>query len=224
MTDAPQIGYVGPLAPIIGAIVGALITAVVGYFILAKRKRLTLWISDTDDITAPLRRHHREILFRIGQDDLVKLNRSRITVKNSGNTALGMFTFDVKLPGDHQHYYGDLAPEDAGFRDNVVIEWPQPRIMEDPVLTVKVSPFLNARETFSITTYFDGDTEPVEVRCRIEDVTTRIKRGEYAPFWATFAKQGFPIMLTIGASAAVSGSAILAWLAELFKKTFLTAQ
>jgi hypothetical protein len=65
LENAPQLSYIGPVAPIIGAIVGSVITAVVAYFFLAKRQSITFWVGDSEDITLPLRRQHRDISFTV---------------------------------------------------------------------------------------------------------------------------------------------------------------
>jgi hypothetical protein len=66
----------GPIAPIVGAIVGACITAGVTYFFIYKRKVVTFWVSETEDLTLPLRQHHSFVRFKVGDSELVSVRPS----------------------------------------------------------------------------------------------------------------------------------------------------
>jgi hypothetical protein len=179
MESVPQIGYVGPLAPIIGGIIGALITAVVGYFFIAKRKILSFWITDSEDITLPLRRHHSDISVKVSGREFQNLNRARVFVRNTGNTSIAPCRFDIEMPGEHIQFLAELTTRDADLRNAIQITWDEPQVTNNPRFYFQVSPFLNAKESFEVLLYFDKETQKCIVHCRIEDTKIKLKRGPH---------------------------------------------
>jgi hypothetical protein len=140
----------GPLAPIVGAIVGATIASLVGYFILQKRKRVKFWVSKSDDVTLPLRRDHKHIVFQIGGRNFVNLNRAMVFVKNVGNTAISGFKFDIEIPDQHQEYLAELIVDDSELRKAIKLEWNELKITTNPRCHVHVAPFFNMEEGFEV--------------------------------------------------------------------------
>ncbi len=173
-----QISYIGPLAPIIGAIVGGVIGIVGTYYFVAKRKRLGFWVTKSEDLTSALRRHHREIVVSVGGRGFLSLNRSTVLVKNTGNVSIGDFKFDIEIPGAHQSYLAEVLVNDAELRKAIVITTDQPAPSVNPTFHVNVGTFLNSKETAQIAIFFDGETEDCKVRCRIADVYSKVKVGE----------------------------------------------
>ena len=70
----------GPIAPIVGAIIGACITAGVTYLFIYKRKVVTFWVSETEDLTLPLRQHHSFVIFKVANFEILNQVRSQIRV------------------------------------------------------------------------------------------------------------------------------------------------
>jgi hypothetical protein len=132
--ETPQLSYIGPLAPIIGAIIGAVITAVVGYFFLAKRQSITFWVADSEDITLPLRREHRDIIFTVGDMKFANVNRGSIWVKNTGNSAIEKLAFDITIPETHEQFLPLIVTHDTRLRKSIEYEQDNPEKIHDPVL------------------------------------------------------------------------------------------
>jgi hypothetical protein len=173
-----QINLVGPIAPIIGAIMGALITAAITYFLVVKRKSLGFWISESEDLTRLLRQHHQQIVVSVGQQGFFNLNRATVLVKNTGNVSIEGFNFDIEIPGEHKGYLADMLVDDEDLRKSITFSTDQPPPTSNPTLHVKVGGFLNPRESFKVGIFFDDATVNCKVRCRIADVKSKVKRGE----------------------------------------------
>jgi hypothetical protein len=171
--------FVGPLGPIIGALVGAAISALVTYHFAVKRKVLRFWVTNSEDITLPLRRHYKDVVFKVSGRDFLNLNRSSVFVENRGNTTISEFRFDIEIVGDHPHYLAELAVADEDLRKAVNITWDEPATRTNPRFHIDVSPFLNRGESFQVLLYFDGKSDDCNVHCRIEDVKTRVRRGKH---------------------------------------------
>jgi hypothetical protein len=205
LENAPQLGYVGPVAPIVAAIIGAFITAAVAYFFLARRKILSFWVADSEDVTLPLRRHHSDISVKVSGREFQNLNRARIFVKNTGNTSIVPCVFDVEIPGEHNQFLAELTTKDPDLRRAIEITWDEPQVTNDPRFHFRVSPFLNAKESFEVLFYFDKETNKCNIHCRIEDTKTKIKRGPHvsiADIWA----QSEIIQLIIGLVALMAAA------------------
>lgn len=170
--------FVGPIAPIIGAIIGAMIAAAVTYYLVVKRKSLGFWVTKTEDLTSSLQRHHQQIVVSVGGQGFLNLNRASVLIKNTGNTSIGDFKFDIQIPGEHQGYLSDVVAADSELRDAITITSDQPVRTIDPTLHVNVASFLNAGESFKISMFFDGTPTHCEVRCRIADVKSKVRSGE----------------------------------------------
>jgi hypothetical protein len=172
-----QVPLIGPLAPVIGAIFGALIGAFVTYRLVVKRKALMFRISETEDLTLALRAHHQFIAFRIGDKEMLNLNRCLVYVRNVGNVSIANVTFAVVIKGKHPVCLADSAGGSVDLRREVKIEQAGDHI--HPVFNVSV-PYLNAKESFEVELYFEGPTSKCDVRCRLEDVSVRIQSGKTA--------------------------------------------
>lgn len=80
-----------PLIAIVGPIAGALIGAAITYFFVVKRKRVTFYISPTEDLMQGLRQHLATAVLRLDNRDVLELNRATVTVKNNGNASIKEF-------------------------------------------------------------------------------------------------------------------------------------
>jgi hypothetical protein len=210
LENAPQLGYVGPLAPIIAAIIGALITAVVAYFLLARRKILSFWIADSEDVTLPLRRHHSDISVKVSGREFQNLNRASIFVKNTGNTSIAPCAFDVEIPGEHIQFLAELTTKDPDLRRAIEITWDESQVTNDPRFHFRVSPFLNATESFEVLFYFDKETNKRNIHCRIEETKTKIKQGPHlsiADIWAQSEIK--PHIIAMAAAMAATMAAVV---------------
>jgi hypothetical protein len=172
-----QIPLVGPLAPVIGAIVGGLIGAFVTYRLVVKRKALAFRIGESEDLTLALRQRHQFMAFRIGDKEMLNLNRSSVLVRNAGNVSIANVAFVVVIDGRHSVSLAEASGGNLDLRREITIE--QKGYNIDPAFNVSL-PYLNAKESFEVELYFDGVTSKCEVYCRMEDVNVKIQRGKTA--------------------------------------------
>ena len=169
-----------PMAPIAAGIITGTVTFVVAYFIVAKRKKVAFWIDPSVDLTLPLRRHHKQMVFKIGDRDFLNLNTASVFVKTIGNTSIGNFKFDIEIPGQHGQCLAELVEVDDELRKAVDIKWDDPWAGR---FHVAVSPFFNRKEALKVMLYFNETTVNCSVHCRVEDVAVKIKRGQYRRAW-----------------------------------------
>lgn len=206
MQNVPQIGYVGPLAPIIAAVMGALITAIISYSILHKRKAVTFWIARSIDITFPPREGHSEISFRVGGREFTDLNRASIFIKNTGNTSIPSLEFDIEIPGEHQEFATELITSDHQLRKSLKTTSDEIPVNKDPKMHVSVSSFFNATKSFEVLVYFDHETRDCNVYCRMEDVKSTIKRSTYVAFFERiqdWQHSALIVMISVGISLTI---------------------
>jgi hypothetical protein len=114
--ESLQIPLVGPLAPVIGAIVGGLIGACVTYRLVVKRKALAFRISESEDLTLALRQHHKFIAFKLGDKEMLNLNRSSVVVRNAGNVSIGNVAFAVGINGNHDVALAEVSGGSVDLR------------------------------------------------------------------------------------------------------------
>jgi hypothetical protein len=176
--DNLQINFVGPIAPILGAIVGGLITLVVTYALVIKRKSLGFWVSKAEDLTSSLRRHHNQIVVSVGGQSFLNLNRAMVEVENRGNVALENFKFEIEVAGEHKGYLADVIADEEDLRKGITITKNDTGPVEHPRFQVNVAGFLNPKEQFRVAVFFDGEVSDCVVRCRIPDVKAKVRRAE----------------------------------------------
>ena len=173
--DHAQLDIIGPLAPIVGAVSAAAVSALVTYFVVMKRKKVEFWIAASEKIAPPHNRH-QNILFKIGDKDVLNLNKGEVSVKNSGNKSIANFIFHLKLPGVHSACFAEIAASDGKLRDDVKLE----QAINTENVFVKVSlDFFNQGEAFQILTYFDGVTTDWLLNFRMEEVRCKMQRGDF---------------------------------------------
>jgi hypothetical protein len=170
----PYAPFVAVFGPIIGAIIGAVVTLLY----VVKRRKVAFSISESEDVTLPLHREHRNIVFKIGDREMKNLNRASILVKNTGNTTISDFHFDVEIPGQRQNALADKLTENEKLHAAIDIGFDDPSPPTGPRFHIKM-PFFNAKETFEIILFFDGSTTDCNVHCRMEDLKRKIKRKDF---------------------------------------------
>jgi hypothetical protein len=171
----------GPLSPIIGAVIGAVIASLVTYFIVVRRQYLMFWILKSNDIAFPLRQQamllRQFFSIKIGDREFHNLNKSTVRVKNIGNIAIQHLSFDVVIPGEHTAV-AVASARNLDLRRSVQVEskYDDIKIPIDPMYAISTS-YLNPKESFEIALFFDGKVDECEVYCRMEDVKIKIRRG-----------------------------------------------
>jgi hypothetical protein len=168
---------VGPLAPIVAALVSAGIGAAITFLFTHKRKRLAFTIRKSEDLTSPLRQHHGLISFRFGLREVSSLNRAVVRVRNTGNTTIKDVKFDITLFGSHPFYLSEVSLRDPAMVRGIKTERPMGDSSNSPALNVTAD-FLNPKESFEILIYFDGEVEQPDVYCRMEEVKIIKRQGE----------------------------------------------
>jgi hypothetical protein len=160
---------------ILGPISAAIITFVATYFFLRERKQITFLLSNSEDLTLPLRRQsHDTVTFKITGEDWLNLNRSTVVIKNTGNTSIKDLQFEIEIPRTHNHYRAGLAKVSPELERSIEITWDDPPAFINPSFYVKVG-FLNRKEFFQLFIFFEGTTDNCRVRCRMEGVDIQIK-------------------------------------------------
>ena len=166
----------GPLAPIVGALLGSALTAFVTYYVLTKRKKVAFWVTSSEDITLPLQNRHHNIVLNIGDKTIVNLNRAGVQIENSGNTCIAQFACDLELPGKHQICFAEVGARNTKLRNSVRLEKTSGSSGE--IVTVSLD-FFNPGEAFQVLAYFDGTTEDLKVNFRMEEVRFKVQQGAY---------------------------------------------
>jgi hypothetical protein len=167
-----------PVAAIIGAIITATVSVLVTLFVVVKRKRVTFVISPSEDLTLVLRQSHKFIVIKWGDRELLNLNKGSVIVKNTGNSSISHFHFEIMVQGKHPFCIADVVSPDPKLRSEVKIE-------SEPTLdtryhTFKVSiPFFNPKEIFEVPVFFDEVTVDCSVSCRMEELKYRVRRNDY---------------------------------------------
>jgi hypothetical protein len=169
------LNMVGPLAPLIGALISAVIAALVTYLVVVQRKKVAFWIATNESLVPPQNRH-QNIVFKIGDKEMPRLNRGGIQVKNLGNSCIPRFAFELELLGEHPVCIAEVAARDAKLRDDVKLE--QTASAANIVLKVSLD-FFNPREAFQVLTYFDGIATDWNLSFRMEEVRFKVQRGDY---------------------------------------------
>ena len=100
----------GPTAPIVGAVAGALMTAAVSYFFVFKRRRVTFWVRPAMNLSGLLRPFVKMLMNGVEIDALY---RAEVVVVNSGNTSIKDVGFEIRVPGQHQHCLAQAEAADS---------------------------------------------------------------------------------------------------------------
>lgn len=171
-----------PIATIVAALISAAAGALATYFIIAKRKVVTFWVTETEDVTLPLRKHNKAISFKVSGREFLNLNRSEVFVKNTGNTSIADFQFDIEIPNLHHEYMAEIVVDNPDLQKAVKLNFDELRTEVDPRIRFNIVPFFNGSESFKVLVYSDGVTKDCKIHCRVQDVKTRIKSGPYMSF------------------------------------------
>ena len=182
-----QLSLVGPIAPIISAMITGIITIAITYFFIMKRKSVGFRVSPTEDLTRSLQGQHRQIVVSVDGQPFLNLNRGTVRVKNTGNVSVEGLQFDIEIPGEHHGYLADAIEGDPQLRKAITITTDQPPITCNPTFHVNVPTFINPKETFGIAVFFDNELVNFNVRCRVADVKAKVRLGEPVS-WADFSR------------------------------------
>jgi hypothetical protein len=164
----------GPISPLIGALIGALGATLL--FVLGReRKRVVFFVEAAEDLTLALRKHHTIVALRIGDQEVLNLNRAAVQVRNTGNSAIQKFAFDIVVPGVHKLAIAEKSAEDAKLADAIIIQHDDTAF--DTTFQVSI-PFFNKKERFEVFVLFDGKADEVKVHCRMENLRYKIHRGQ----------------------------------------------
>jgi hypothetical protein len=203
---------IGPLAPIIGAMLAAVIGAAVTYFLVVKRKTLGFWVTPAEDLSAGLRGHGRQIVVSVDGQGFLNLNRATVVVKNTGNESISGIRFDIEVPGEHRGYLADVIVDSVELRKEITIATDHPPLTNSPIFHVNVATFPNPKESFKIAVFYDGEVSNCVVRSRIADVRSRVKEGEPAQFsvllYLTLQEARGPVLAAVGLLLAAVLSAV----------------
>jgi hypothetical protein len=144
---------VGP--PIFAAIIGI----VAGRF-YRERKRVTFTIGNSEDLTLPLQQQaHGGVTFKFAGEDWVNLNRATVVVRNTGNTSIKDFRFDVVIPNRHNHYQAAIGQTSPEILQNIKIDWPrQPLIYNNPIFNI--ARFAVTWRAWTYKSEMQGETDP----------------------------------------------------------------
>jgi hypothetical protein len=93
----PDLTPIQPIAAIIGALITAAVSALVTYSLVAKRKTVTFWVSESEDVTLPLRRHHNDIVFKVSGREFLNLNRTEGWILTRSATPWGARAHQGKI-------------------------------------------------------------------------------------------------------------------------------
>jgi len=166
-----------PLITVFGPIIGATIGAVITYYVVVKRKRLTIYYTQTDKLEEPLHQYHP---FRhVEPKPMVPgtLQHAYIAVKNTGNAAIKDLVIEARSMAS---YFGHLAvfeAKDENLSNAISAEWFPP----DKKTGVRVKltvPYLNPRESFMAELIWEGTDDDLSVYCRLEDVEVESRQTE----------------------------------------------
>jgi hypothetical protein len=162
-----------PLVTVFGPIVGALIGALVTYGIVVKRKRLVIhvrepWWSSDPSSPESSRLHRNEELAE---------QRSEITVRNLGNATIEDVIFDAVHPGTTEAPTAWGHSRDKQLAYSAETEW---IVSEDGNATLRCKvPFLNPGEFLRIGLGWQGTGDDLEIFCRMKEVKVVARTTRY---------------------------------------------
>jgi hypothetical protein len=168
-----------PVVATVGPIIAAIITLVVTRR-WQKMKRVTFWAEPSEDLTLPIKESGQLVVVEIGQYRGFDLNRGVVTARNSGHAAIKDFTFQIRIPGEHELLLAEVGSEkkELAAAARITREQSGPlKVTFNPIFRVEV-PFFNPEEIFEVILFFDKGVKRCEVSCRMEDVRCKIKRGK----------------------------------------------
>lgn len=170
-----------PWSQIAAAILGGLVTFG-GTWILQSRKSLTIWRGWPEELTAGLREHDPNATVTVNSKNVTRLNRSRVTVRNSGNSSIDTLELDIAISGVHDVAYTQPTATSKRLSDTISIVSIGSEALGLPHFRVSV-PFINPKERLSIDLFYDGEKGECSVDCRIKDVNVKIVKGYANPYF-----------------------------------------
>ena len=210
----PDLTPIQPVASIIGAIITAAAASLVTYFVVTKRKVIKFWIGESEDITAPLKKEHPAIVFKVGERELPNLNRATIAAKNVGNTAVANLHFEINIEGDHQNAFFVITAKSPTLKEAIKGSSSNGAFHVD-------TPYFNPHEMFEVVIYFDGPVSKCMAECRMEDIRVKMTKGEYVSLKDILREtlsdplRRLPFVVAVLTAALVTAS-VLRGLAKIF--------
>jgi hypothetical protein len=173
MGEADWVKY-APFVTVFGPIVGALIGAAVTYYITAKRKEVTFFISHSEDLIGRLREHEGYVQLKAGERELHGFNRGAVIVRNTGNAVISDFQFLVEIPGHHPFHFADVIAADVLLKEQTgyTTNWKEGGSSLQNRVSIR---FFNPGEQFELVMCFDGEPTDCNVYCRMADVKSKVK-------------------------------------------------
>jgi hypothetical protein len=170
-----DITTIQPFSAIIAAAITASVSLLIAYFLVLKRKKIEVRIAPTEELTRALRAHHRAIVVSVDGQPFLSLNRSTMSVRNTGNSHIEKLSFSIVIPGEHKGYLHDVVATNRELYDAISVS--SGSSSYNPTLNVSVGTFFNPGEEFWIVVFFDQETAQCNVECRVPDTKVTIKHG-----------------------------------------------
>jgi len=170
-----DITTIQPFSAIIGAAITATASFLIAYFLVLKRKKIEVRVEPTEELTRALRGHNRVIAVSVDRQPFLTLNRSTVLVRNTGNSNIEKFSFNIEIPGEHEGYLYDVVADNRDLYAAISIS--SPVSAHNPTFNVTVGTFLNPGEEFKVVVFFDQEAARCNVQCRVPDTRVTIKHG-----------------------------------------------
>jgi hypothetical protein len=164
-----------PFSAIIAAGITASVSLVIAYFVVLKRKKIEVRVAPTEDLTLALRGHNRVIVVAVDGQPFLTLNRSTVSVRNTGNSNIEKLSLRIEIPGEHKGYLHDVIAENRELYDAISVS--SESSSHNPTLDVSVGTFFNPGEEFWIVVFFDQEAARCNIKCRVPDTKVTIKHG-----------------------------------------------
>jgi len=157
-----------PAVAILGSALAAVLTLIFTRRWQA-RKRLTLWIEKTEDLSRAFGKHDDfAIVFKQGEQEIQNLNRAIVGVENTGTVNISDLSLEVEIPETHKARFARKDSIDKSLQEAVLLQWKEsPNTQARLQISLR---FFNPGETFRIILFFDGPSDDCKVYCRIEGV------------------------------------------------------
>jgi hypothetical protein len=203
-----------PIAAIIGALITAAAAVCVALFITRKQKRITFWVEEPEDLNAALRKEAAGVRIMVGDQEVRQLCRCQITLRNTGNDTITNVSFEVSS----EYLRRFLAASPASDQVDVAHSFRAGAGVEPGRLTFTFA-FFNSKEVKRVVFLYDGPIAHMELACRLEGVSVKVKRGVYVSFGeAVGSLGGWERILGTFASVSGASAAVAAALTAVTRK------
>jgi hypothetical protein len=118
------------------------------------------------------------MMLKLNDKEVPNLNRAVVFARNVGNDVIDNFVVSLSIDGPHDFFVGDIRASEQ--LKNYATQSHCHGENRDAV-TVSL-PFLNPKEHFTITLFFDGETNPCKVEFRMAGVKSKTKASPVTAF------------------------------------------